>query len=216
LQQAIKYFRRQEYPHKELIIVDDSVPAAGDSVPDDVRIRYIRLGEQTPLGRKLNLGITASSGALLQKLDDDDYYHPDFLATTVAALQGADLQQAIVGLDCFLVLIAATGELKFSGHGWCAGGTLCFSRQLWEHGPFREVPQAVDWWFLQDHALQCVQICRPELYILVRHHVGHLWTQLGTQDVTAYFRQQPTYAMSLATYLPVDDYVFYEHLRTIP
>jgi glycosyltransferase involved in cell wall biosynthesis len=216
LQQAIKYFCRQEYPHKELIIVDDSATAAVDIVPHDMRIRYIRLDEQTPLGRKLNLGIAASSGALLQKLDDDDYYHADFLTTTVTALQGADPQQAIVGLDCFLVLIAATGELKFSGHGWCAGGTLCFSRQLWEQGPFREVPRAVDWWFLQDHASQHVKICRPELYVLVRHHAGHLWTRLGTQGVTAYFRQRPTYAVSLARYMPVDDYVFYKHLRTMP
>ena len=126
LQQAIKYFCRQEYPNKELIIVDDSVKAAVDIVPDDARIRSLRLDEQTPLGRKLNLGIGASSGPLLQKLDDDDYYHPDFLATTVTALQGADPKQAIVGLDCFLVLIAATGELKFSGHGWCASSRCLF------------------------------------------------------------------------------------------
>jgi glycosyltransferase involved in cell wall biosynthesis len=216
LQQAIKYFCRQEYPHKELIIVDDSVKAAAGIVPHDTRIKYIRLDEQTPLGRKLNLGIQASSGPLLQKLDDDDYYHPDFLATTVTALQGADPQQAIVGLDCFLVLITATGELKFSGHGWCAGGTLCFSRQLWEQGPFREVPRAVDWWFLQDHAPQRVKICRPDLYVLVRHHVGHLWTRLGKQDVTTYFRQRPTYAMSLARYMSVDDYGFYKRLRAMP
>jgi glycosyltransferase involved in cell wall biosynthesis len=215
LQQAIKYFCRQEYPHKELIIVDDSSQAAGDIVPDDARISYIRLHEQMPLGRKLNLGIQASSGPLLQKLDDDDYYHPNFLATTVTLLQGADPTQAIVGLDCFLVLIAATGELKLSGHGWCAGGTLCFSRQLWEHAPFREVPRAVDWWFLQDHAPQRVTICRPELYILVRHHVGHLWTRLGQQDVTTYFRQRPTSATSLARYMPVNDYAFYEHLRMV-
>jgi hypothetical protein len=78
------------------------------------------------------------------------------------------------------------------------------------------VPRAVDWWFLQDHASQHVKICRPELYVLVRHHAGHLWTRLGTQGVTAYFRQRPTYAVSLARYMPVDDYVFYKHLRTMP
>jgi hypothetical protein len=30
------------------------------------------------------------------------------------------------------------------------------------------------------------------------------------------FGHGPTYAMSLARYMPIDDYVFYEHLRPIP
>ena len=39
---AIRGFQAQEYPNKELIIVDDGEDAVRDLVPDDDRVRYIR------------------------------------------------------------------------------------------------------------------------------------------------------------------------------
>jgi len=39
--QAIYYFLRQDYPNKELIIVDDGTDEVGDLIPGDERIRYI-------------------------------------------------------------------------------------------------------------------------------------------------------------------------------
>jgi glycosyltransferase involved in cell wall biosynthesis len=109
LTQAIKYFLRQTYPNKELIIVDDSETSAAALVPDGAAITYIKLEVQLMLGTKLNLGIDAAAGQIIQKLDDDDYYHPEFLQTTIQALLACDPEHSIAGLDCFLVLIAATG-----------------------------------------------------------------------------------------------------------
>ena len=40
---AIAYFARQEYPNRELIVADDGTDAVGDLVPDDPRVRYLRL-----------------------------------------------------------------------------------------------------------------------------------------------------------------------------
>jgi glycosyltransferase involved in cell wall biosynthesis len=214
LQQAVKYFRRQTYPNKELIIIDDSQASAAVLMPDDAAITYIKLDACVTLGHKLNLGIRAASGPIIQKLDDDDYYHPDFLCTTVKALLGCEPERTIVGFDCFLVLIAATGELKYSGHGWCAGGTLCFFKRSWERAPFRDTPRAVDWWFLRDQPSACMSVCAPEQYILVRHHSGHLWTTLKGIDVTTYFSQCPAYHTGLADCLSVEDQAFYRHLST--
>ena len=39
--QAIYYFLHQDYPNKELIIVDDGTDEVGDLIPGDERIRYI-------------------------------------------------------------------------------------------------------------------------------------------------------------------------------
>jgi glycosyltransferase involved in cell wall biosynthesis len=213
LRQAIKYFLRQTYANKELIIVDDSPETAAALVPSDARIRYITVDACATLGSKLNLGVAQASGQIIQKLDDDDYYHPDFLKTTVDALLGHAPGHSIVGLDCFLVLIAASGELKFSGHGWCAGGTLCFFKQLWELRPFREVERAVDWWFLQDDAPEHITICNPELYMLVRHHAGHLWTTLKGIDVTTYFGRCPGYEKGLTDCIAAEDREFYRRLK---
>ncbi|MGH9962058.1 MAG: glycosyltransferase family 2 protein [Pyrinomonadaceae bacterium] len=213
--QAIKYFLSQAYANKELVIIDDSLESAAELVPDNAAITYIKLDAPMALGSKLNLGIGAAFGQIIQKLDDDDYYHPDFLQTTVSALLPGDPGRAVVGLDCFLVFIAATGELKFSGHGWCAGGTLCFFKKHWERGRFRDVPRAADWWFLRDHPTERVKVCSPELYILVRHHAGHLWKTLNGRDVNEYFYRCPAYRKRLADCLSMGDQAFYRRLSTI-
>ena len=213
LRQAIRYFLAQTYGQKELIIVDDSARPAADLVPAAAPIRYLHLDAPATLGHKLNLGIEAAEGALIQKLDDDDYYHPRFLAATVGALRGADPRRTVAGCGCFLVLIAATGRLTFSGNGWFAGGTLCFARELWQQRAFRDVPRAVDWWFLKDHAPERRRLTDPELYILLRHHAGHTWTTLGRTDVTAYFSRRPPYPKPLGALVPDEDRVFYERLR---
>ena len=48
--QAIEYFLRQDYPNRELIILDDGTDAIGDLVPADPRIRYLRLNKKYLLG----------------------------------------------------------------------------------------------------------------------------------------------------------------------
>jgi glycosyltransferase involved in cell wall biosynthesis len=212
LKQAVKYFLRQTYQNKELLIVDDGADSCEALLPKDEGIRHLRLDGFTPLGTKLNIGIGASKGTIVQKLDDDDYYHPDFLKTTVSALLGHDPLYSVAGFDSFLVLIGATGELKFSGTGWCAGGTLCFYRKLWEKRPFRDVPKAVDWWFLKDHSPQRIKIQNPELYILLRHDAGHLWTDMGRLDVTNYFQGRPNYHKSLKDIIYEEDLSFYKGL----
>jgi glycosyltransferase involved in cell wall biosynthesis len=213
LKQAVKYALDQTYNKKEIIVVDDGYQSAEAMIPADERIQYVRLTQRVTLGKKLNIGIEHAGGDIIQKLDDDDYYHPSFLQRTVAALLRDDPENSIAGFDCFLVLIAGTGDVKFSGHGWFAGGTLCFHRKLWEAAPFRDVPSAVDWYFLQDHKARQIKLQDPELYILVRHDEGHLWTNLGSTDVTAYFAQLPAHSKRLRDCLPAVDLSFYETLR---
>lgn len=213
LSQAIKYFQRQTYDNKELIIVDDGDCSSADLVPDDDRIRYLRLEARTHLGKKLNLGIESAAGPIIQKLDDDDYYHPEFLATMVAALLPHRETGAIAGLNCFLVLLAETGELKFSGNGWCAGPSICFFRELWRKKPFRDLPRAVDYWFLEDHRVPRVKVANPELLILIRHGGDHLWKKMGNKSVESVFRRHASFVKPLAECVPAEDLDFYRGLR---
>jgi glycosyltransferase involved in cell wall biosynthesis len=214
LKQAIKYFENQNYPNKELIIVDDGAGNVEDLLSDKMEITHIKLGKRATLGKKLNTGIEECRGQIIQKIDDDDYYHPNFLITAVTALVGNDPENSIVGLDCFLVLILATGELKFSGHGWCAGGTLCFYKDLWEKNRFREdMNGAVDWQFLRDNNPKEIRIQNAELYIVVRHNIGHTWTSMGKQDITELFRRKPNYSKRIEDLLSKEDQDFYNSLH---
>src|SRR5438045_4215489 len=116
--QALRCFAAQDYPNKELIVVDDGgtpVDTLCDGVPG---VRYLRLEEFRPTGTKLNLGVDAARGDILQKLDDDDYYAPGFLSSAAARLARARRSDALVCWCCFAVLIAGEPRLYFSGHGW--------------------------------------------------------------------------------------------------
>lgn len=57
---AIRYFQRQDYAEKELVILDDGEDAIGDLIPDDPRVRYIRLNGKRTLGAKRNECVEAS------------------------------------------------------------------------------------------------------------------------------------------------------------
>ena len=212
LLQSIKYFLNQTYPNKELVIVDDGHQPLVDQLPTQASIHYIQLDSPVNLGSKLNLGIEAAHGQIIQKWDDDDYYHPAFLETNVHHLLSQKAPgECILCYDRFLVFLAATRQLKITGSGWCAGSTLCFQRNLWRRKRFRPLNRAVDWYFLQDHSPRRCKISNPELHILVRHS-QHTWQKLGSQSVDDYMRNLPDYNRTLAELIDEEDVQFYFNL----
>src|SRR5437588_4425764 len=77
---ALRCYREQTYPSRELVVVDDGTrfPAAEAQIAA-AGGRLLRVQPGTPLGAKRNLGLEASSGELSITMDDD-YYAPNFLA----------------------------------------------------------------------------------------------------------------------------------------
>jgi glycosyltransferase involved in cell wall biosynthesis len=212
LRQAIRCFRAQSLTDAELVVVDDG-PEPDRELPSlDERIRYVWLDHRASLGRKLNVAAVLARGELLQKLDDDDYYHPHFLASTVEALRGQGTD-TVAACGTFLVLLARSGEVRHAGRGWFAGATLCFPRRLWERRPFRDVTRGEDWFFLEDHGPRRLRLSRPELFIAVRHGAGHTWTRSGRRPVDEVFRRRPRYRVPLERLVPPEALAFYRSLR---
>jgi len=190
--QAIRCFLRQTFDDSELIVVDDGEESIGDLCDGLFRVRHVRLPEPTMLGRKLNIGIEHAAGSIIQKLDDDDFYAPEFLAHSVAALENAGGERAVVTWDCFSILIAGERILRRSGHGWTTGGTFCFHRSLWQQKKFRDAPDRVDTLFVEDHSPDLVRVCEPGLYLLVRHG-RNTWNKLSSGvPVDDHFKYMPT------------------------
>jgi glycosyltransferase involved in cell wall biosynthesis len=209
--QAIRCFLRQTMDDSELIVVDDGDQSVAELCAGLFRVRHIRLREPTTLGRKLNIGIEHARGSIIQKLDDDDFYAPEFLARSVAALENAGNERAIVTWDCFNVLVAGERMLHNSGHGWTTGGTLCFYRTLWNRHAFRDVPERVDTFFIEDNSPALVRVCAPELYTLVRHG-RNTWTRLSSgATVDDHFRYLPVQRRLDEMIEPLD-VAFYESL----
>jgi glycosyltransferase involved in cell wall biosynthesis len=190
MRQAIRFFLRQTYRNAELVVVDGGERPVEDLCAGLLSVRYVRTAPSKTLGAKLNLGIEHARGSILQKVDDDDFYHPAFLEKAVATLESAGTDDAVVAWDCFLVLLRGERELRFSGHGWAAGGTLCFPRKVWERRGFRDVPAAVDEHFLADCGATLKTVCAPELYVLVRHG-RNTWRTMRSSSVDEYFRSRP-------------------------
>lgn len=224
LQQAITYYRQQSLESSEMIIVDDS---GGDAPPlpdpGEAAIQYIALRGPTPIGTKLNIGIARSSGTIIQKLDDDDWYHPAFLQRTSNALIAHGTLDAMVAADTFLVLVLGQPNLFHAGSGWFAGATLAFFRELWERCPFRDVPYREDGCFLDDHAEAArLRLHDPELFIAVRHG-RNSWNRLvpepsvpridaGVAGVTDFFLQCRRYERSLDEVMGPVHAEFYRNL----
>jgi glycosyltransferase involved in cell wall biosynthesis len=188
--QAIRLFEDQTCRRAELIVIDDGDAPIRELCLDHRRVRYIRLPVPTSTGTKLNIGIASAAGDILQKFDDDDYYHPRFLETALAHLPKKNRDRSIVAWDCFLAVEKGDPQVRFSGHGWKVGATLCFTRALWERHPFRDVPRSVDSWFLKDHGrAKVIRVCAADYFMVVRHG-RNTWTHFSDgQRVEDYFRK---------------------------
>lgn len=63
--QAIRYFLRQDYPDRELIVVDDGAASIANLLPEDSRIDYIRRQDPLTIGAKHNLACEVARGEVI-------------------------------------------------------------------------------------------------------------------------------------------------------
>jgi glycosyltransferase involved in cell wall biosynthesis len=171
--QAIRLFVRQDYPNRELVIVDDGVDGVGDLVPEDPRIRYVRLTGRRVLGAKRNECVEASRGELILHWDDDDWMAPHRISTQVAALlaNGAE----VCGLTRLLFHEAATGRTWLYAYpeqwrGWLAGGSMLYTRDFWRRGRFPASQVGSDTRFAWTHDLRGAAVVEDlGLYVALVH-----------------------------------------------
>lgn len=211
-EQAIHCFLAQTYRPAELIVVDDGDQSVEDLCSGLAGVHYMRLGRPASAGAKLNLAIENAKGAILQKLDDDDYYHPNFLKLAAKSMPRNGRDKCLVAWDCFLTLRAGEEKARFSGHGWTVGGTLCFSRKLWERRKFRNVRSGPDYWFLSDNQPKVIPVCAAEHYLVVRHG-RNTWTRMQGDKVDDCFRKLPVYPKPLDELVSPRAYAFYRSLK---
>ncbi|MGD1097872.1 MAG: glycosyltransferase [Bryobacteraceae bacterium] len=144
---AIEYFLRQDYSDAELVIVDDGADPIADLVPDNGRIRYLRLPERTSVGAKRNLACEQARGEIIVHWDDDDWHAPHRIRYQVEALQQARLD--VCGLRTLLFFDLNTGRAWKYGYPpqlrfWISGSTLCYTRAFWAAHRFENINVSED------------------------------------------------------------------------
>lgn len=155
--QAIRYFQGQDYPQKELVILDDGAESVADLVPDDPQVRYLRLGGRRTLGAKRNECVQAGRGDLIMHWDDDDWMAPHRISYQVDALlrEGAE----VCGLRRMLFYELGTGttwlyDYPAGQRPWLAGGSLLYTRDRWRRLPFPNIQIGEDTRFVWGNRLE--------------------------------------------------------------
>jgi glycosyltransferase involved in cell wall biosynthesis len=212
--QAIRCFLRQDYPRKELIVVDDGRDRIGDLIPEDVCIRYVALDRRYSLGEKRNIAVRSSGGTIVAHWDDDDWYHPGYLSNAASRLLRAGNPRAVCGLGTYLVWIAGDASVRICRTNGLAGGTFVYFKQFWEQHPYRDVDRAEDFFFVQDSRPTLVTCQDLGMFVVVRHG-SHTWQVDDGRDVTEQLRQLPVYGKRLAEIAGIEDADFYSQAERL-
>lgn len=185
--QALQSFLQQDYPNRELIIVDDGKDAIGDLVEKIPNVRYFRVA-RTSIGAKRNLACKHAAGEIIAHWDDDDWYSPDRLRYQVMPIIAGKAD--LTGLENAFVLELPGGEFWTTAPalhqrlfvGNVHGGTLVYRRELWSQGlRYPEINLAEDAWLLMRSARQgkrLVRLSNPGVFVYVRHG-SNAWRQFA-------------------------------------
>jgi glycosyltransferase involved in cell wall biosynthesis len=148
---ALECFFRQDYPHRELIVVDHGTDNVADLVSGfatgDTAVRYIRLDSRRTIGAKRNLACAEARGEIIIHWDDDDWAAPWRVSYQTEQLTRSGA--SICGLDRLYYYEPSTArawEYKYPGGAkpWVAGNTLCYRKSFWQAHPFPDVDLGED------------------------------------------------------------------------
>jgi predicted O-methyltransferase YrrM len=169
---AIRYFQRQNYTNRELIVLDDGSDPVSDLIPNDPRIRYIRMEQRRTMGAKHNLSCAQARGEIIAHWDDDDWFADWRLSYQVSEL-----------LKHPPITIAGLSQVLFyrpSDHcawkyiypskqrPWICGSTFCYRKQFWERHPFPDMNEGADTVFVWGLDQDASVVSLPDSY----WHVG--------------------------------------------
>jgi hypothetical protein len=177
--------RQRGVRHLELVLAlhgFDIDPTRLREAAGDASVRVLPQGADSVFGDVLNAAAAAAGGDLVLKMDDDDWYSPDFVADLLRAFaySGADL----VGVPDDLYYLEDRDLTLSLGHrgeifrGFVAGGSMLLDRAtLRAAGGFRPVPRHVDHALIEDVRAGGGTVYRTHGlgYVMRRTASGHTW-----------------------------------------
>jgi glycosyltransferase involved in cell wall biosynthesis len=194
--EAVRGFLGQDYPHRELVVVDDGAAPIAHLLPVDPRIRYLRLPETRTIGDKRNIACASARGEIIAHLDDDDWYPVHRLRRQVRALleSGASICGTST-LRFFDPVANHAWTYSCPGRRWVAGASLVYRRSVWERHPFLGVQIGEDARFLEaaTDPAAIVDLRDPDLCVATVHAhntslkctAGAYWQSIDIEEIGA-------------------------------
>ena len=163
--QAVECFARQDYPARELIVIDDGCVPAEHAFRRDPRARYRRLERGATIGAKRSVACEMARGEICLNWDDDDWHGPSRITRQVEALLGTDASASgLAGVFLYDPLSRRAWQDRGPEP---PDGTMAYTRASWRRRPF---PDSSDpgvlgrWW---RRATACDG---SGLYVALVHH----------------------------------------------
>ena len=188
LEHAIGSVKSQTYPEVELVLVLHGERfTRTDTELEELHgnpLVVVRVPSDVVYGDVLNRGVAASTGSLIAKMDDDDWYSPQHLWDLVRAMDysGADLvgkAAEFVYLEELDITIRRMVEgSETYGNRNLASGTFLIKRTtLNTIGGWRRIRRTEDRGLIEDVVTAGGTIYRTfgHGYLLNRHGEGHEW-----------------------------------------
>lgn len=172
--QAIRYFQRQDYPNRELIVVDSGREPIADLLPEDPGIQYIRASGPLSLGALRNLACEHARGEIIAHWDDDDWMSPHRISYQVEELAKAS-RKSVCGLSRLFYFDPGQRRAWIYKYPerqkpWLAGGTFCYRKDLWLQHRFPDVTEGEDTrfvWSLPQSSILPLEDC--SFYVATVH-----------------------------------------------
>jgi predicted O-methyltransferase YrrM len=172
--QAIRYFQRQDYANRELIILDDGDQKIADLIPSDGRIRYFEMDRRQTMGAKHNLACDLARGDVIVHWDDDDWMADWRLSYQIETLlaQSANALCGLMRLYFYDPAADRAWEYAYPGNDrpWVIGSTFCYRREFSQAHRFPDMNEGADTvfvWGLQDATI--VAHTRHDFYVGLVH-----------------------------------------------
>ena len=190
LEETLASVLRQTDQDFEIVVVNDGSDDETDRFLDSCAspVRAIRI-DHRGVGAARNAGLAEATGNLIAFLDDDDMWHPEFLARMTAALE--ENRQAGFSYcdysafdhngmlrEYFFRREEKTGDdllpLLIEGDFLCIGGALIRRDAIAGSAPFDlELPPAEDWAFWLGLACRTRAVCVDRPLLQIRYHSGN-------------------------------------------
>ncbi|WP_066023360.1 MULTISPECIES: glycosyltransferase [Clostridium] len=175
-----KNYMNLNYPNKELIIIinKDNIKAkeCGELTDKYDNVRIFKLKENTTLGECLNFGVSVAQYDYIAKMDDDDYYGPNYLTDQMNAFNYT--RAAIVGKAAYFICFEDDSSIYINNptfvHRYVrglAGGTLLIKKSVFKKCKFEHLNVAEDTSFLTKCYFDGIKIYAtdPFNYLYIRH-----------------------------------------------
>ena len=160
---AIELFLAQDYPNKELVIIDDGSDPVMSLIPELYNIHYIYIGKKRSIGTKRNIACETAKGAIIAHWDDDDWYDHRRLSMQVSAMSRKPVVELVGVANPYYIDLKTKRAFHYQQPKRGRWVTyLMYKKSLWNRIKFPNVTVGEDVRFLSSVERSRIQVMKNE------------------------------------------------------